>query len=282
MNETLLIVESPSKARTIQKYLGSGYKVLASFGHVMDLPKEDLGVEIENDFTPHFEITKKARKNLKEILAQAKKANKILLAGDPDREGEAICYHLSLLLKQKPNLKNRVELPEITKKVVLYAIENPVPIHKNRVESQYARRILDRIVGYKVSPILWKCLGKSTLSAGRVQSVVLRWICEREKEIDLFEKKEYWKVKAFVETKKGESFTLTLEDKEKKINSIESLKQTLESLLNQKNSEVKEGILDLKSLKKEMEVIEIKKRLRKNILRHLLSLQVYKKKQVVN
>ncbi|HMV43171.1 MAG TPA: type I DNA topoisomerase [Leptospiraceae bacterium] len=263
MNETLLIVESPSKARTIQKYLGSGYKVLASFGHVMDLPKEDLGVEIENDFTPHFEITKKARKNLKEILAQAKKANKILLAGDPDREGEAICYHLSLLLKQKPNLKNRVELPEITKKVVLYAIENPVPIHKNRVESQYARRILDRIVGYKVSPILWKCLGKSTLSAGRVQSVVLRWICEREKEIDLFEKKEYWKVKAFVETKKGESFTLTLEDKEKKINSIESLKQTLESLLNQKNSEVKEGILDLKSLKKEMEVIEIKKEAKK-------------------
>lgn len=263
MSQTLVIVESPSKAKTIQKYLGSGYKVLASFGHVMDLPTDEFGVDIENDFKPDFIISKKAKKNLKVILDSKKNSDKVLLAADPDREGEAICFHLSSILKLKKNELARIKLTEITKKTVLSAIENPYILDLNLVESQIARRVLDRIVGYKLSPVLWKALDKSALSAGRVQSVALRWICEREKEIQNFEKKEYWKVKAFVKTKKGEAFTLTLEDKDKKISNLDILKQTLELLLNQKFSNLKEGIIDLKSLKKEMEITEIKKEVKK-------------------
>jgi DNA topoisomerase-1 len=180
MSFTLLIVESPSKARTIQKYLESGYKVVASFGHVMDLPEKEFGVDIENDFTPELVITKRAMKTVREIKQLAKTANKIVLAADPDREGEAICYHLSTLLSRNKSSFSRIELHEITKEAVITALKSPKKIQMDLVESQITRRVLDRIVGYRLSPVLWKHLHNPTLSAGRVQSVVLRWICERE------------------------------------------------------------------------------------------------------
>lgn len=206
MSYTLIIVESPSKARTIQKYLESGYKVVASFGHVMDLPEKEFGVDIENDFTPDLIITKRASKTVSEIKSFAKSADKIILAADPDREGEAICYHLSTLLSKTKTPISRIELHEITKNAVLTALKSPGKIQMDLVESQITRRVLDRIVGYRLSPVLWKHLHNFTLSAGRVQSVVLRWICERELEIQNFKSEEYWRLSVKVESPSGDSF----------------------------------------------------------------------------
>ena len=189
----LIIVESPTKANTIKKFLGKDYKVLASFGHVRDLPKSELGVDVENNFTPKYVIPLKARKTISELKKEAKKIKSTILATDEDREGEAIAWHLAQIL-ELDNPK-RIVFHEITKSAIAHAIENPRTIDLNLVNAQQARRLLDRIVGYKLSPFLWKKVARG-LSAGRVQSVAVRLVAEREKEIENFKKQEYWNIEA--------------------------------------------------------------------------------------
>ncbi|MCK5688314.1 type I DNA topoisomerase, partial [Myxococcota bacterium] len=191
---TLVIVESPAKAKTIKKYLGSGYTVKASVGHIKDLPKSKLSVDLENKFTPHYEVIRGKGKVIKEIKAAAKGVQKILLAPDPDREGEAIAWHLLDELGEKHSEHTyRISFNEITKKAVKAAIESPRKLDRNLFNSQQARRILDRLVGYQISPILWDKVRRG-LSAGRVQSVAVRLIVEREAEIKAFNTEEYWSV----------------------------------------------------------------------------------------
>ena len=201
----LVIVESPSKASTIKSYLGSNYKVVASKGHVRDLPKSSLGVDIENDFEAHYINIRGKGDLIKEIRKEAKAANKIFLATDPDREGEAISWHLANALGIPVEKTLRVTFNEITKTAVKSAIKEPRQIDMNLVNAQQARRILDRIVGYKLSPFLWKNV-KSGLSAGRVQSVATRIIVEREEEIRNFVPQEYWTIDALLSTLEGAEF----------------------------------------------------------------------------
>ncbi|MDO4593914.1 MAG: type I DNA topoisomerase [Tissierellia bacterium] len=196
MAKNLVIVESPTKARTISKMLGRNYKVKASFGHLRDLPKSRMGVDIENDFTPEYIKVRGRAKTINELKKDVKNAQKVFLATDPDREGEAISWHLNYLMGLDENSKNRIEFHEITKNQVLKALKNPRKIDMNLVDAQQARRVVDRIVGYEISPILWKRI-KSGLSAGRVQSVALKLICDRQKEIDRFKPEEYWTIDAF-------------------------------------------------------------------------------------
>ena len=195
MAKKLVIVESPTKARTIGKILGSNYKVIASVGHLRDLPKSKMGIDIENNFEPEYISVRGKGDIIKQIKKEAKSSDKVLLATDPDREGEAISWHISTLLKLDPEDENRIEFHEITKDTVKNSIKKPRTIDMRLVDAQQARRVLDRLVGYEISPILWKKV-KSGLSAGRVQSVALRLLCEREKEIREFEPKEYWSVTA--------------------------------------------------------------------------------------
>lgn len=191
----LVIVESPSKATTIKKYLGSGYSVVASMGHIIDLPKSQLGIDVEGNFEPKY-ITIRGKGDLvKSLKREAKTASKVYLATDPDREGEAISWHLANLLDIDKTEKCRVTFNEITKKAVAAGIKEPREIDESLVDAQQARRVLDRIVGYKISPLLWKKVRKG-LSAGRVQSVATKLICDREKEINDFESKEYWTIDA--------------------------------------------------------------------------------------
>jgi len=195
MKKKLVIVESPSKATTIKKYLGSGYNVVASMGHIIDLPKSQLGIDLEDGFKPKY-ITIRGKGDLvKSLKREAKTSSKIFLATDPDREGEAISWHLANLLGIDLKENCRVTFNEITKKAVTQGIKEPRAINEDLVNSQQARRVLDRIVGYKISPILWKKVRKG-LSAGRVQSVATKLICDREKEINEFESKEYWTIEA--------------------------------------------------------------------------------------
>ena len=203
----LVIVESPSKASTIKGYLGSNYKVVASKGHVRDLPKSSLGVDIENGFEAHYINIRGKGDLIKEIRKEAKAANKIFLATDPDREGEAISWHLAVALGIPVEKTMRVTFNEITKTAVKSAIKEPRQIDMNLVNAQQARRILDRIVGYKLSPFLWKNV-RSGLSAGRVQSVATRMIVEREEEIRNFVPVEYWTIDAELKTADGQSFTV--------------------------------------------------------------------------
>ena len=195
MAKKLVIVESPTKARTIGKILGSNYKVIASVGHLRDLPKSKMGIDIENNFEPEYISVRGKGDVIKQIKKEAKASDKVLLATDPDREGEAISWHISTLLKLDPKDENRIEFHEITKDTVKNSINKPRAIDMRLVDAQQARRVLDRLVGYEISPILWKKV-KSGLSAGRVQSVALRLLCEREKEIREFEPQEYWTVTA--------------------------------------------------------------------------------------
>ncbi|OGF63089.1 DNA topoisomerase I [Candidatus Giovannonibacteria bacterium RIFCSPHIGHO2_01_FULL_45_33] len=192
----LIIVESPTKARTISKFLGKGFHIESSFGHVRDLPKSQLGVDPENNFQPKYIVPLKAKKNLNVLKKQAAKADEIILATDEDREGEAIAWHLlsALGIEDKPGDKiHRIVFHEITERAIKEALKNPRDIDMNLVNAQQARRILDRLVGYKLSPFLWKKVARG-LSAGRVQSVAVRLITEREAEIDAFKKDEYWTV----------------------------------------------------------------------------------------
>ena len=194
-NKKLVVVESPTKAKTIQKMLGSGYKVVATIGHLRDLPKSKIGVDIENDFEPEYINVRGKAKVINELKKDYKNSQKIFLATDPDREGEAISWHLCYLLGIDPKEKNRVKFQEITKDSVKLAIKKPEAVDLKLVDAQQARRVLDRIVGYSISPLLWKKV-KSGLSAGRVQSVALRLICEREEEIKNFIPEEYWTIHA--------------------------------------------------------------------------------------
>ena len=189
----LIIVESPAKAKTIEKFLGKGYKVKASVGHVRDLPKSKLGVDIENNFEPNYITIRGKAGTVNDLKKEAKKSDKVFLATDPDREGEAISWHLAYLLGLDEDEKNRIEFNEITKDAVRNAIKNPRKIDKNLVDAQQARRVLDRLVGYKISPILWSKVRKG-LSAGRVQSAATKMICDREEEIEKFVPKEYWSI----------------------------------------------------------------------------------------
>ncbi|MBR3629973.1 MAG: type I DNA topoisomerase [Oscillospiraceae bacterium] len=191
----LVIVESPAKAKTIQKYLGPGYEVIASMGHVRDLPKSKLGVDVEHGFTPQYLDMKGKEEVIKELKKKAKKSDAVYLATDPDREGEAISWHLAQMLQLDMNADNRVAFNEITKSGVQAGMSNPHRIDLDLVNAQQARRILDRLVGYKLSPFLWKKV-KRGLSAGRVQSVAVRLIVDREEEIRAFVPKEYWSIDA--------------------------------------------------------------------------------------
>src|SRR6056297_321902 len=192
--QNLVIVESPAKAKTIKKFLGRNYKVEASMGHVVDLPKSKMGIDIDDNFKPNYITIRGKGKILSKLRKAKKKSDKVYLATDPDREGEAISWHLSRSLKLDEN-KNRIAFNEITKNAIKKPIDNPREIDQNLVDAQQARRLLDRLVGYKLSPLLWKKVRKG-LSAGRVQSVAVKIICEREKEIEDFEKVEYWTITA--------------------------------------------------------------------------------------
>ena len=195
---SLVIVESPAKANTIRKYLGSGFVVKASVGHVKDLPKSKLGIDVEKKFVPSYEVIPGKEKIVKELRAAARSANKIFLAADPDREGEAICQHLKEILEGKDREVLRVLFNEITPKAIRNAIANPGEINSNVVNAQQARRILDRLVGYQVSPLLWDKVRRG-ISAGRVQTVALRLIVEREREVLDFKSEEYWTIAAKLE-----------------------------------------------------------------------------------
>lgn len=195
LSKTLVIVESPAKAKTIGKFLGRNYKVVASVGHVRDLPKSRLGIDIENNFEPGYITIRGKGPVVKELKAEAKKVDKIYLATDPDREGEAISWHLAHVLKIDEKDKVRVEFNEVTKEAVKNAIKKPRIIDIDLVDSQQARRILDRLVGYKISPLLWRKIRKG-LSAGRVQSVAVKLVCDRDEEINNFIPEEYWSIKA--------------------------------------------------------------------------------------
>ncbi|MCK9309973.1 MAG: toprim domain-containing protein, partial [Candidatus Cloacimonetes bacterium] len=212
MAKGLIIVESPAKAGTISKFLKNQFSVKASMGHIRDLPEHKLGVDVDNDFKPTYEIDKKKTKIISELREAAKSADAIYLASDHDREGEAIAWHLkeTLIKELKDKPVYRIVFNEITSKAINSAIENPGTIDIPKVDAQQARRVLDRIVGYGVSPLLWKVIAKD-LSAGRVQSVALRLICEREAEIQAFMPKEFWKIAADFWRGKLPKFSASLE-----------------------------------------------------------------------
>ena len=193
MADVLVIVESPAKAKTLSRFLGRKYIVKSSMGHIRDLPKSQLGVEPENNYEPKYITIRGKGKILKELRESAKKSKKILLAADPDREGEAIAWHLQQVLNIKSDEPCRIEFNEITKGAIAEAVKNPRPIDMKRVDAQQARRILDRLVGYKLSPLLWKKIRKG-LSAGRVQSIAVKLVCDREDEIEDFVSEEYWTI----------------------------------------------------------------------------------------
>src|SRR5271155_5563457 len=221
MSKALVIVESPAKAKTINKYLGKDYVVMASLGHIKDLPKKDLSVDVENGFKPKYEVIEGKKKLMQELRDAAKKVDNVYLAADPDREGEAICWHLQEELKSKKSDKRKAEdgsespaffrvmFNEITKKAIKAAFEHPTEVNANLVNAQQARRVLDRLVGYKVSPLLWDKVRRG-LSAGRVQTVALRVIVEREREVRAFVPKEYWTIHALLAAGQPPSFEAKL------------------------------------------------------------------------
>ena len=196
----LVIVESPAKAKTIEKILGSSYKVISSYGHIIDLPKTKIGVDVNDNFKPSYNTIKGKGDVIKQLKEVAKKSDKVYLASDPDREGESIAWHIANTLKLDHNDKNRIEFHEITEKAIKDAVKNPRKINIDRVNSQQARRILDRLVGYEISPFLWKLISPNT-SAGRVQSVALKIICELEDKIKAFIPEKYWDVKGIFDGK---------------------------------------------------------------------------------
>ena len=195
MAKNLVIMESPSKAKTVKKFLGANYEVVASNGHVRDFPKSQMGIDFEHDFEPKY-ITIRGKGDVLAMLRkEVKKADKVYLATDPDREGEAIAWHLANVLKLPEGSKNRITFNEVTKNAVKASIKNVRSIDMDLVDAQQARRMLDRMVGYEISPLLWSKI-KRGLSAGRVQSVTLRIIADREKEIEAFVPQEYWNLEA--------------------------------------------------------------------------------------
>src|SRR5882762_7014925 len=209
----VVVVESPAKAKTINKYLGPGYEVLASFGHVRDLPAKDGSVDPEHDFHMLWEVDDKSRQRLNDIARAVKGADKLILATDPDREGEAISWHVLEVLKEKNAIKKqaveRVVFNAITKQAVLEAMKHPRTIDGPLVDAYLARRALDYLVGFTLSPVLWRKL-PGARSAGRVQSVALRLVCDRESEIERFIREEYWQIAALLGTPRNETFEARL------------------------------------------------------------------------
>ena len=246
MADKLIIVESPAKANTIKKFLGGSTKVVASMGHIRDLPKSKLGVDVEKDFEPEYINIRGKGDLIKELKKDAKDAKTIFLASDPDREGEAIAWHLAKILEDDKEKITRVTFNEITKNAVKKALDNSRDIDLNLVDAQQARRVLDRIVGYKMSPVLWKKV-KRGLSAGRVQSVAVRLICEREEEIENFVPEEYWNLYAtLLDEKSNTEFQAKLanmNDKKIEIHSKEDMDAILEDLKGARYvvTEVKKG-----------------------------------------
>src|SRR5690242_10143373 len=209
----VVIVESPAKAKTINKYLGSDYKVLASYGHVRDLPAKDGSVRPDDDFAMDWEVEGRGEKRIKEIVEAVRGATSLFLATDPDREGEAISWHVQEVLRQRRVLKDidvkRVVFNEVTKSAVQEAFRRPREVNRELVEAYLARRALDYLVGFTLSPVLWRKLPGSR-SAGRVQSVALRLICEREAEVEVFRPREYWTIEVEFKTEAGQVFTARL------------------------------------------------------------------------
>jgi DNA topoisomerase-1 len=199
MAQVLIIVESPAKARAINKFLPKKYSVKASLGHVRDLPKSRLGVDVETNFTPKYITIRGKGDVIKELRSAAKKADQVLLGPDPDREGEAIAWHLMEILGIPDDEKCRIEFHEITKSALDKAVKQPRLVDQDRVDAQQCRRVLDRLVGYKLSPLLWRKVRRG-LSAGRVQSVAMRLICDREQEIRDFQQEEYWSITGHFKT----------------------------------------------------------------------------------
>ena len=243
MARKLVIVESPSKAKTIEKILGRNYEVVASYGHVIDLPKTKMGIDVENNFEPQYKVIKGKGEVLKKLKEKAKSANAVYLASDQDREGEAIAWHISNYIKQPDKVK-RIEFNEITKTAVNNAIKNPRDINDNLVNAQQARRLLDRIVGYKISPLLWKIINRNA-SAGRVQSVALKLICDLEDEINAFVPQKYWEVSALIE-------------KDINLNLIKIADEKVDRIFDEKI--VKKLKKDLKDESLTIEKIEVKKK----------------------
>ncbi|MDY0132554.1 MAG: type I DNA topoisomerase [Desulforegulaceae bacterium] len=235
MSKPLLIVESPTKVRTLIKYIGKDIDVTATAGHIKDLPPKKIGIDIENNFSPEYEVIKGKQKTIKALKDAAKGKDIIYLAPDPDREGEAIAFHTAEVLKKKDRKFYRILLHELTKNGIEESVKNPLELDKNKFDAQQTRRILDRLVGYQISPLLWKKIQRG-LSAGRVQSVSVRMICEREKEIQAFEKEEYWHITALLskfDTKeKFEAKLVKKNSKKLKITNKESADNVLKELEN--------------------------------------------------
>ena len=243
MARKLVIVESPSKAKTIEKILGRNYEVVASYGHVIDLPKTKIGIDVENNFEPQYKVIKGKGEVLKKLKEKSKSADAVYLASDQDREGEAIAWHISNYIKQPDKVK-RIEFNEITKTAVNNAIKNPRDINNNLVNAQQARRLLDRIVGYKISPLLWKIINRNA-SAGRVQSVALKLICDLEDEINAFVPQKYWEVSALIE-------------KDINLNLVKIADEKVDKIFDEKI--VKKLKKDLKNESLTLEKIEVKKK----------------------
>ena len=235
MADNLVIVESPAKAKTIERYLGKKYKVTASMGHVRDLPKSQMGVDVDDDFKPKYITIRGKGDILKELRKEAKKAKKIYLAADPDREGEAIAWHLAHILNVDPDSNCRVVFNEITKDAIKESFKNPRSIDIDLVDAQQARRILDRLVGYNISPLLWKKVKKG-LSAGRVQSVALKMIYDREQEIEQFKPEEYWSIEGHFQKDKDvfEGSFYGINGKKQELKTESDVKEIINQLKNKK------------------------------------------------
>ena len=225
MQKNLVIVESPAKAKTIEKFLGKDYKVLSSYGHIRDLKKKTFSIDVEHNFAPIYEIPADKKKIVDNLQDEASKAASVWLASDEDREGEAIAWHLAEVLHLDPKKTKRIVFHEITQNAILEAIKNPRTIDMNRVDAQQARRILDRIVGFELSPVLWKKV-KPALSAGRVQSVAVRLIVEREREIEHFKSDAAFRIVGEFVTEDGIAFTAELNTRPKTIEEATALLET--------------------------------------------------------
>src|SRR5690606_30456199 len=232
MADSLVIVESPAKAKTIGKYLGKKYIVKASMGHLRDLPRSQMGVDVENNFAPKYITIRGKGEILKDLRKTAKKVKRVYLAADPDREGEAIAWHLAHSLNMDKGEKCRVVFNEITKQAVKDAFKHPRPINMNLVNAQQARRVLDRLVGYNISPLLWKKVKKG-LSAGRVQSVALKLIIDRENEINNFQPEEYWSIESTFQMDKEvfEGAFYGVDGKKMELSTEEEVNSILEKLI---------------------------------------------------
>lgn len=249
MGKKLVIVESPAKAKTIGRYLGKDYKITASVGHIRDLPSGSLGVDVKNDFTPRYINMKGKDKVIRELKASAAEAEEILIATDPDREGEAIAWHVANVLKVDPKDKNRVTFNEITSKAVNEAVKQPRSIDLDLVNAQQARRVLDRLVGYELSPLLWKKI-RTGLSAGRVQSVATRMLVEREEAIKAFVPQEYWNLAVLLNTKTNESFKAFYHGKLNSKRKLEKVKLLNEKMTNEVIAAVEKAAWSVYSIKK--------------------------------